>query len=101
MLLIVFELIIEITGETNASGFKVGSEEYSKPGFNILTSSSLLMVFEFGNKVAFVPWVDATLTKEGKLSYPTPPKSIPTWSIGPLALDDLVVYLKTLVSVDA
>ena len=60
--------IIEITGETNASGFSVGSDEYSKPGFKILISSTLFIFVESGSKVAFVPCVDATLTKEGKLS---------------------------------
>ena len=94
-------MIIEITGETNASGFNVGSEEYSKPGFNILTSSSLLIVFEFGNKVAFIPPVDATLTNDGRSSYPTPPKSILTSFIAPLALGDFVEYFNTLVSVEA
>ena len=57
-----------MTGETKASGFNVGSEEYSKPGFNILTSSTLLIVVESGNRVAFVPCVEAMLTKDGKLS---------------------------------
>jgi len=41
------------------------------------------------------------LTKDGKLLYPIPPKSIPTLSIDPLALLDLVTYFRTLVSVDA
>ena len=89
-------MIIEITGETNASGFNVGSEEYSKPGFNILTSSSLLIVSEFGNKVALVPPVDAMLTNDGRSSYPIPPKSILTLSIAPLALGDFVVYFNVL-----
>ena len=40
---IVSELIIEITGETNASGLSVGSDEYSKPGFKILISSTLFI----------------------------------------------------------
>ena len=94
----VSELITDTTGETNASGLSVGSDEYSKPGFRILISSTLLIVVESGNNVAFFPWVDATLTKEGKLSYPTPPKSIFTLSIGPFALGDLVEYFNTLVS---
>ena len=79
----------------------VGSDEYSKPGFRILISSTLLIVVESGNNVAFIPWVDATLTKEGKLSYPTPPKSIFTVFTAPLALGDFVEYLRTLVSVEA
>ena len=90
-----------MTGETNASGFKVGSDEYSKPGLSILTLSNLLIVFESGNKVALVPWVDAILTNEGRSSYPTPPKLIWTESIAPLALGDFVEYLRTDVSVDA
>ena len=52
---IVFELIIDITGDIKASGFNVLSDEYSKPGFNILTLSSLLIVEESGSKLAFVP----------------------------------------------
>ena len=87
---IVFELIIEITGETKASGFNVLSDEYSKPGFNILTSSTLLIVLESGNKLAFVPWVEAMLTNDGKLLYPTPPKLILTSLIEPLAFKDFV-----------
>ena len=70
-----------MTGDTNASGFNVLSDEYSNPGFNILTSSSLLIVVESGNKLA----------NEGKLLYPTPPKLIFTSLIEPLALVDLVV----------
>ena len=87
---IVFELMIEITGETKASGFNVLSDEYSKPGFSILTSSSLLIVVESGSRLAFVPWVEAILTNVGKLSYPTPPKLILILLIAPLALVDLV-----------
>ena len=50
----VFELITVMTGETNASGFKVGSDEYSKPGFSILTSSTLFIVVNpTTNKVSF------------------------------------------------
>ena len=45
--------------------------------------------------------MDATLTKDGKLSYPNPPKSILTLSIGPFVLCDFVEYFKTLVSVEA
>ena len=60
--------MIVITGEINASGFNVGSEEYSKPGFNILTSSTLLIVVESGNNVPLIPWVDAILTNDGRLS---------------------------------
>ena len=97
----VFELITVMTGETNASGFKVGSDEYSKPGFSILTSSTLFIVVESGSRVAFTPWVDAMLTNDGKLSYPTPPKSIFTVFTAPLALGDFVEYLRTLVSVEA
>ena len=96
----VFEFIMEITGETNASGLRVGSEEYSKPGFSILTSSSLLIVVESGSKVALVPWVDAILTNDGKSSYPTPPKLRLTLSTGPFALIDFVEYFNVLVSVD-
>ena len=80
-----------MTGDTNASGFNVLSDEYSNPGFNILTSSSLLIVVESGSKLAFVPWVEAILTNDGKLLYPTPPKLIFTSLIEPLALVDLVV----------
>ena len=68
----VFEFVIEITGDTKASGFKVLSEEYSKPGFNILTLLMRLIVFELGSKLAFIPCVEAILTKEGKLLYPLP-----------------------------
>ena len=82
--------MIEITGETKASGFNVLSDEYSKPGFSILTSSSLLIVVESGSRLAFVPWVEAILTNVGKLSYPTPPKLILISLIAPLALVDLV-----------
>ena len=82
--------MIEITGETKDSGFNVLSDEYSKPGFSILTSSSLLIVEESANKLAFVPWVEAILTNVGKLSYPTPPKLILISLIAPLALVDLV-----------
>ena len=82
--------MIEITGETKASGFNVLSDEYSKPGFSILTSSSLLIVEESANKLAFVPWVEAILTNVGKFSYPTPPKLILTLLTAPLALVDLV-----------
>ena len=56
---------------------------------------------ESGSKVALVPWVDATLTNAGKSSYPTPPKSRLTVSIGPFALSDFVEYFNVLVSVDA
>ena len=78
-----FEFIIDITGDTNASGLNVLSDEYSNPGFNILTLLTLLIVFESGSKLAFTPWVDAMLTKDGKLLYPTPPKFILTLLIGP------------------
>ena len=54
-----------MTGDTNASGFKVLSDEYSNPGFNILTSLILLIVFESGSKLALIPCVDAILTNEG------------------------------------
>ena len=70
------------------------SDEYSKPGFNILTSLTRLIVFESGNKLAFVPCVDAMLTNEGKLLYPTPSKLITTLSIAPDAFGDSVVYFK-------
>ena len=96
----VLEFMIDKTGETNASGFSVGSEEYSKPGFKILTSSTLLIVVESGNRDAFVPSVEAMLTNDGKLSYPTPPKLIFTLLIDPFALGDLVEYLSKLVSLE-
>ena len=49
------------------------SEEYSKPGFNILILLMRFIVVESGTKLAFTPWVDAILTKDGKLFYPIPP----------------------------
>ena len=65
--------MIDIIGATKASGLRVLSDEYSKPGFKILTLLIRFMVVESGNKVAFVPCVDAILTKDGKLLYPIPP----------------------------
>ena len=65
--------MIDIIGATKASGLRVLSEEYSKPGFKILTLLIRFIVVESGNKVAFVPCVDAILTKDGKLLYPIPP----------------------------
>ena len=65
--------MIDIIGDTKASGLSVLSEEYSKPGFKILTLLIRFIVVESGNKVAFVPCVDAILTKDGKLLYPIPP----------------------------
>ena len=59
--------------DIKASGLRVLSEEYSKPGFNILTLLMRLIVVESGIKLAFTPWVDAILTKDGKLLYPIPP----------------------------
>ena len=59
--------MIEINGDTNASGTKVLSDEYSKPGFNILVLLILLIVLEFGKSTPLTPWVDAILTKFGKL----------------------------------
>ena len=90
--------MIEITGDTNASGFKVLSDEYSKPGFKILTLLILFIVFESGNKLALTPWVDPILTNEGNFLYPTPPKFILILSMGPFADFDWVVYLKISVS---
>ena len=87
----VFELIIEIIGETKASGLRVLSAEYSNPGFNILTPLILFMVFESGNKLAFTPCVDAILTNDGSSLYPTPPKFMATLSIGPFAFIESVV----------
>ena len=49
------------------------SEEYSNPGFKILTLLILLILLELGNKLAFIPCVDAMLTNDGKLLYPKPP----------------------------
>ena len=65
--------MIDIIGATKASGLRVLSDEYSKPGFKILTLLLRFIVVESGNKVAFVPCVDAILTKDGKLLYPIPP----------------------------
>ena len=65
--------MIDIIGATKASGLRVLSDEYSKPGFKILTLLIRFIVVESGNKVAFVPCVDAILTKDGKLLYPIPP----------------------------
>ena len=89
--------MIEMIGDIKASGFNVLSDEYSKPGFNILTLSSLLIVVESGNKLAFIPCVEAILTNVGRFSYPLPPKLIFTSLIPPVALSALVEYFKILV----
>ena len=68
-----FEFITEIIGDTNASGLRVLSDEYSKPGFNILTLLILLIFVESGIKLALIPCVEAILTNVGKLLYPIPP----------------------------
>ena len=65
MFVILSELIKETTGETNASGRKVLSDEYSNPGSMIRTSSILLIFLEVGNILAFNPCVDAMLTNVG------------------------------------
>ena len=44
----VFELTTDIIGDTNASGLKVLSEEYSNPGSRILTLSILLIYVDCG-----------------------------------------------------
>ena len=58
-LVIVFELITEIIGDINASGLRVLSDEYSNPGFNILTLLILLIFVESGIKLALIPCVEA------------------------------------------
>ena len=63
--LIVYEFIKETLGGTNASGLRVLSEEYSKPGSIILTLPILLIFLDTGKISAFIPCVDPILTKCG------------------------------------
>ena len=55
MLVIVSELIKDATGDTNASGLKVLSDEYSNPGSIILTLSILLIFLDCGKILALSP----------------------------------------------
>lgn len=95
----VLELITDIIGETNASGLKVWSEEYSNPGSRILTLSILLISSDNGNTSAFFPSEDAILTKVGNFLYPYPPNVFWILSTPPLVVVDLVEYLRVSVFV--
>ena len=73
-----YAFIKETLGGTNASGLRVLSEEYSKPGSIILTLPILLIFLDIVNISAFIPCVDAILTNCGNWLYPNPPKYIST-----------------------
>ena len=47
--------MIDIIGATKASGLRVLSDEYSKPGFYILVLLILLIVLEFGKSTPLTP----------------------------------------------
>ena len=95
MLVIVSELIKDATGDTNASGLKVLSDEYSNPGSIILTLSILLIFLDCGKILALSPWVEAILTKVGSFLYPNPPNVIWNLSTPPLAVVEFVEYSNT------
>ena len=97
--LIVYEFIKETLGGTNASGLRVLSEEYSKPGSIILTLPILLIFLDTGKISAFIPCVDPILTKCGNWLYPNPPKFNLRLSTPPISVGEVVVYFKFSVSV--
>ena len=95
---ILSESFIVTVGDNFAIGVKVLSDAYSNPIFNISVFSILLLVFDDGNSLAFIPWVDATLTNFGKDLYPDPPDTNLTWLIAPVSVFDVVSYSKIFVS---
>ena len=95
---ILSEFFVLITGDNFAIGVKVLSDAYSNPIFKISVFSILLLVVDDGNNLAFIPWVEATLTNFGKDLYPEPPDIKLTLLIAPLSFLDVVVYFNTLVS---
>ena len=94
---ILSEFFILITGDNCAIGVKVLSDAYSNPIFKISVFSILLLVVDDGNNLAFIPWVEATLTNFGKDLYPEPPDIKLILLIAPLSVFDVVVYFNKLV----
>ena len=94
-----YAFIKETLGGTNASGLRVLSEEYSKPGSIILTLPILLIFLDIGRISALIPCVDAILTNCGNWLYPNPPKFILRLSTPPISVGEVVVYFKFSVSV--
>ena len=92
------EFFVLTTGDNLAIGLKVLSDAYSNPIFKISVFSILLLVVDDGNNLAFIPWVEATLTNFGKDLYPDPPDTNLTWLIAPVSVFDVVSYSKIFVS---
>ena len=93
---IVFEFLIEITGDMYEIGCKVLSEGYSNPSSRILTSLALPMDVDIATIKASFPSIELDPTKIGIFLYPYPPETIFILSIGPLAVNDFVLYFNVL-----
>ena len=91
-----FEFFVDITGAKLAIGRKVLSDGYSNPTFSISTFSILLVLEDSGKILAFIPWVEATLTNFGIDAYSIPPKTNLVSFIDPLAVFDVVEYFNWL-----
>ena len=62
------EFLILIKGEIYANGFKVLSDEYSKPSLIILTCKGLPIALDFGKMVRLTPSVEEVPTRVGNFS---------------------------------
>ena len=91
------ESLIVTIGDIRASGLSVGSEAYSNPWLIILTLLILFAVFDFGEILPSIPFVDVIPVNFGNFLYSIPPKDIVILSIPPVAVLDVVEYLSVLV----
>ena len=90
ILLIESELIKVIVGDILASGFRVLSEWYSKPGSNIRTLLILLILVDKQRIFELIPLAEVTLVIPGIFLYPNPPDAKLILDTPPDAVKELV-----------